>query len=124
MIPYKKLRSSMEMFYEDRMTVTTSFGTRKDSETFETVPDIKVIYKDEPCRLSYDFGGSNHNESEYYDKGEQKVKLFTAPDIDIPQGSKIEIKRQGFVLVFGKSDEPYRYGSHCEYMLTNWENTR
>lgn len=122
MIPYKLLQSKIEGFLEDSMTVTVERGTKKDPETFETIPDVEVLYKDEPCRLSY--GSSGHAESEFTTKGEQVLKLFTRPDVDIPQGAKIEVKRQGFILLFGKTDEPYRYGSHNEYILTNWEESR
>lgn len=122
MFPYKLLQKGIEGLFEDLMTVTVEKGTRKDPETFETIPDVEVIYRDEPCRLSY--GSSNHSEGEFITKGEQVIKLFTRPDVVIPQGSKIEVKRQGAILLFGKSDEPYRYGSHCEYLLSNWKESR
>lgn len=104
------------------MRVTMDDGVQMNEDTYETEPVETVLYDDEPCRLSY--GSPSNAGSEFSTEGKQVIKLFCGPDVVIPQGSKIEVMRQGNTFSFGRSDAPAVYGSHREYTVTKWEKTR
>lgn len=47
----------------------------------------------------------------------QTTKLFIAPELDIPVGSKITVTQEGRTLDYARSGEPAIYSNHQEILL-------
>lgn len=74
------------------------------------------VYTDQPCKLSIETittTNENSNAAEII----QKVKLFIAPEVDIPPGSKITVTQNGKTADYEKSGEPGLFTNHQEVVL-------
>jgi hypothetical protein len=76
----------------------------------------KAIYTDEPCKLSFE-NITTTVESSNAASVVQKAKLFLAPEVDIPPGSKITVTQNGKTADYEKSGEPATYTYHQEVYL-------
>lgn len=84
--------------------------------------EIPVIHE-EPCKLSFQTLAVN-DEGDAAAKLTQSVKLFLSPDLEIPAGCKIVVKRFGAVpreFVYARSGEPGAFTNHQEVPLTAWK---
>ena len=110
------VRRAKERLYTDTMTVYTTI-----EETVNNVTEnkFKETISDEPCRLSHktfpvskDGGG--------YSGTAHEIKIFCAPELLIPPGSEITVKRQnGYTETFSNSGAPAMYSTHQEITFTN-----
>lgn len=121
-INYGGHNSALKMLFEDRCTVTIEEGTALDEITQETVPGVKVLYFDIPCRVS--FYRSKTLNMGMHDASEQDVMLFVDSDVDIPSGSTIKVSRAGTVLHYSRLGLPNVYQSHREYPVEAIEVVR
>lgn len=74
------------------------------------------VYENQPCKLSIETittTNENSNAAEII----QKVKLFIAPEVDIPPGSKITVTQNGKTADYEKSGEPGLFTNHQEVVL-------
>jgi len=85
----------------------------------------RKIYADLPCRMSYRL--SFETVSGVRDVGDaavaagQAVKLFLAPEIVVPVGSKIVLRRGNQEMVFARTGMPAVFGMHQEVRMERFE---
>ena len=82
----------------------------------------KVYCKDQKCKLSYQ-SASASSESDTVGTTYQLIKLFMSPDIDVPEGSKIEVTQNGRTDIYKRSGKPMVYSNHQEILLDRVEKT-
>lgn len=111
---YDMLRAAIESTLEDTADIYECSGTEVD-ENGQTVPQKKCLYKDVPCRLSR--GGMAVNELKNVLVSDGAAKLYTLPEVEIPNGSIIVVKKAGKTWQFKRSRYEMRYQSHTEYGL-------
>lgn len=78
---------------------------------------------EEPCKLSFETT-SVAGEKNQALSAMQKAKLFIAPDIEIPPGSKIMVTQKNHTFEFEKSGIPAFYTYHQEVMLEQFKGWR
>ena len=109
------VRNLIECFYTHLCDVYGYFS-EKDDESGITAKKETLLYKDLPCRLSFELSYP----LEQTDKtavSSQRVKLFVSPDIDIPCGSKVTVTVNERRINFGYSGEQAIYSTHKEIRL-------
>lgn len=107
------VRKALERGYTGTFTVTERKKVvRADHSTgfteVQTVTDI-------PCRLSF-------TTSPVAGDGDtatltQSVKLFCAPEIIVPEGSRITVTQNGVTEEYARSGMVAMYDTHAEYVL-------
>lgn len=108
-------REAIESLYSGRATVTVTLSLR-DPVTHEQKRISDVIYTDIPCRLSYS-SKNVANEDGMISTANITVTMFTSPEIDIPEGSKVSVLWQGKRLEFKNTSIPAYHETHNEYSL-------
>ncbi|WP_023987539.1 hypothetical protein [Paenibacillus polymyxa] len=90
--------------------------TYKDPVTGVERPRKGVIFDNQPCALSQaslpSAQQTDTNNDVAYDG-----KLFIAPDISIPSGSRIFVTQDGMNYEFQQSGEPFIYPTHQEVKM-------
>lgn len=110
-------RAALERFYSDTCTVYVQQEAEPDDclTRFEN----KVLYADQPCRLS--FSSSTTASGDTVAAVSQSVKLFVSPSLVIPPGSRIDVLRPGEIpraFHYYKSSGPAAvYPTHQEIPL-------
>lgn len=92
----------------------------KDPVTKVTRQEEVMVQENISCRLSYS------NTALTADSGtvasvSQAIKLFLAPELVIPPGSRIEVIQQGRTENYGQSGKAAVYPSHQEILLELWK---
>lgn len=113
-----RFRKSLEKLWTDRCAVIIRKEVT-DPETFITSFVETAMMKEQRCRLSYKTLATASDGLAA--AVSQSVKLFLAPDVEIPPGSKIIVTHEGCALEFGRSGEPAVYSGHQEIPLELWE---
>jgi len=112
--------SPLRRFWNDRCDIFVR-ESAVDPQTGRTVFHERKLRADLPCRLSFRI--SFETVSAVRDVGEgassagQAVKLFLAPEIHVPAGSKIVVRRGGRELVFARSGIPAVFDHHQELRI-------
>lgn len=127
MIDLSFVRPYIEMFYEGRCTISKRIPV-EDEDTGITRPSKPVtVYEDVPCRLS------NNNELERMSRDMSKtverpfptashqIRLFLAPEYNVPPGSHITITQHGETYEYGYSGVRSLYCTHQEICLEIWD---
>ncbi|MBP3037982.1 hypothetical protein J9303_00475 [Bacillaceae bacterium Marseille-Q3522] len=109
-------RWAIERLYKGQMTVIADVLVKVGSVT-ETVPT--AVIENEKCRLSQKTITAT-GDGEYGDVF-YVSKLFCAPELEIPPGSKIVITQSGVTLHFKRSGESMTYDTHQEIILARDE---
>lgn len=107
-------RAAIEALYEDTCTVVV-YTSASDIVTKQAVIIENTKYVNQPCRISDVVLQTTGN-------GEvaavvQKKKLFCAPELDIPPGSKIVVMQNGRETAFKNSGKSSVRDTHQEIML-------
>lgn len=104
-------RKWLEQTYDGVMTVT---GSRKETIEGETVvtPDA-VLYESQPCALSRK-EDTKTVQTEASGAVAYAAKLFCAPELNIPPGSRITVMQYGQTRNFMYSGEAFFYPTHQE----------
>lgn len=110
-IDYELHARALALLFEDRMTVKIHEGTMMD-ETFQTVPQARVLCEDVPCRLSK--GNISVSRRQNVQEVSGRERLYTPPEIEIPNGSSITVNKAGRVIQLHRSGEIMHYPSHNE----------
>lgn len=119
MLPKTKMvRRAIESLYDGECTIVEHkpFTDMNRKTSFRDV----ILYEKEPCRLSFqslDTTQKNNGAAEI----KQIIKLFIAPDINIPAGCKITVTQNDVTADYKSSGEPARYETHQEIMLEPFE---
>lgn len=119
MVNYSKAKRTIETMYDGKCTVYTR-GKREDPKTGETAFYEIASIKNKPCRLSY----VTVPTTGIVDGApllSQEAKLFIAPDVAIPPGSKLKVTQHGATTFYSQSGEPARYATHQEITLELFE---
>ena len=112
MIDFTINKAILEQLYSDRCTIYTRENV-KNENTHITKQEWVAYKKDIPCRLSSK-SISTVDSSSDYPIVRQEIKLFLAPDIVIPAGSKIEVVHLGETKIYKKSSTALVYENHQE----------
>ena len=102
-----------------RATVKVWEGTL-DPATGRTEPREKVLLREEPCRISFSASPSTEPR-EGAAAVAQTVTLYIAPDIGIPEGSKITVTQNGVTGEYERSGRAAVYSRHQEITLALWK---
>jgi len=109
------IKAALESLWKGTCTIVireeTQNPTNKRIE-FNEVP----VYENQPCKLSFETitTTKDNNNAELVVQG---AKLFIAPEVDIPPGSKITVTQNGKTTEYEKSGEPAVYTNHQEITL-------
>lgn len=82
-----------------------------------------VLYEGLPCRLSYFYSRRSHAADAFGGaaaKAVQTVKLILPRDVQVPPGSRIQVKREDRTMDFCASGQPAIYSAHQEIVLENF----
>lgn len=108
-------RKAVESLYTHTVTVVereTVYNTEKHRDEAEE----KIVYKDEPCRIS--FNSQDNQQEGDISKARETVKLFIRPEVVINNSSKVIANINGNTVRFDLSSPPFIYETHREYLLT------
>ena len=92
-----------------------------DKDTWETKHELKSVVTNEPCRVSYRQEPST-NIVTGAAQLTQIIMLFIRPDIEIKEGSVIEVTQDGRTLKYKRSSKPAIYSNHQEVVLELYED--
>ena len=111
-------RRAIERLYTGRATVYRLQAEERSNYTtgFEKL----VSVSEAPCRLSY----SRVQATADTDTAAgliREIKLFLAPETEVPPGSRIEVTQNGETVAYQSSGPPARYSSHQEIPLVLFE---
>lgn len=112
-----KARQAIEKLYNHSCSVVVKEEYTKPNHS-TGFKEVEII-SDQPCRISFS-SVSDTQETSSAAKVIQTVKLFIAPEVKIPPGSKLIITHDGIESLFSKSGEPSTYPTHQEIMLDVW----
>lgn len=116
-----KARKALEALYTSRCNVVV-YGEEKEGSI--TKHREKTVYEDIPCKLSFELSYPLE-QTEQTAVSSQRVKLFTAPEITVPQGSKVTVATaEGEILHFAYSGECSCYSTHKEVRLRPMEREK
>lgn len=114
-------RKALERLWKDRCSIF-HMEEVTDPNTHLTDFEETPLLQDQPCKLSFETLTSTSGDE--LPIVAQSVKLFLSPDVVVPAGCKIVVKRFNDVqrvFTFSKSGEPGVFTSHQEINLTLWE---
>ena len=118
------VKSPLAKLWTDRCDIYIREST-VDAETGRTGFFERKIYADLPCRISYRISfetvGAVRDVKNAATAAGQAVKLFLAPEISIPAGSKIVVRRFGVEMVFARSGVPAIFEGHQEVRLERFQ---
>lgn len=109
-----KHRKAIEALYDAKCTISSCEQYLKGNGA-NGVRE-KVLCEEEPCRVSFD-NIYNTEQTDTADNIKQVVRLFIAPELKIPDGSHIIVKKDDVTTEYRNSGEPARYASHQEIKL-------
>lgn len=97
-----------------------------DAATGRTVFTERLLFADLPCRLSFRLsfetvGALRDGAGGLVTAAGQAVKLFMQPDIEVPPGCKLLVRRKGHEMVFARSGIPAVYENHQEIRIERFE---
>ena len=111
--PLEKLWIGKATIYE--------YATVTDPITFQSTQHEVAVVVDEPCRLSY-----NREHATDIRNGSavisQSVTLFIKPDLDIKEGSVIDVTQHGRTVKYKGSSKTAVYTNHQEVVLELYED--
>ena len=114
---------ALRRFWTDRCDIYVKDGAA-DGQTGRTVFSEQKLHGDIPCKLSYRLSfetvGAVRDVGDVTAAG-QAVKLFLAPDILIPPGSRVVVKRGGQEMAFWRSGAPAVFDRHQEVRVERQE---
>ena len=108
---------ALERLWTDRCTVIVR-DAQADAQTHVTGFTERVLFQEEPCRLSFEKTAASGQEAAA--GVTQGAKLFLDWRLEIPAGSKILVQRQGKTLAFARSGVPAVFSGHQEVPVALW----
>lgn len=114
-------RKALERMWRDRCTIFHRVEVT-DPDTNLTDFQEQPLFEDQPCKLSFEKITST--DENHVAAVAQAVKLFLSPDVAIPAGCKIVVKRFNQLereFVFSQSGEAAPFTNHQEITLVLWE---
>lgn len=111
----KRARQAVESRYEGICTIT-GFAKVRDAQTNITETKEIEYAEGQPCRLSFSSFPSAAGTETAADLL-QSIKLFLAPEIEVPAGCKITVTQAGRTGIYERSGQPAVYATHQEIQL-------
>jgi hypothetical protein len=109
------VRQALESLWQGVCTITIREGTQNPT-TKRTEFTESNLHQNQPCKLSFE-RITVTDDSDNAASIAQATKLFIAPEINIPAGSKITVTQNGKTAAYEKSGEPAIYSNHQEVPL-------
>ena len=119
MVDLSIARKAIESRYEGVCTITTNETVRVNGVT---KTETTIYCEDEPCRISYQTVQPTAD-SDTLAKAYQEIRLFIAPEIEMPEGAKIEVTQHGKTSKYRRSGKPLVYTNHQEVLLERLETS-
>ena len=114
-----KARKAIEAFYSGTVDVVSYGKVKRENHT--TGMGETMLYKGQPCRVSYQSSSVIAPQENLAGAKGQNVKVFIAPELDIPAGCKMIITQDGLTVEYSASSERAHYPTHQEINLTLFE---
>lgn len=114
----QSLTPTLSLLWRDRCTVTVQEGYQKPSGATAFRP--RVILSDAPCKLDYFNADRSNTAAAVAGKAapiHKRIRLFLAPDAEIPAGSRIDVTHAGKTTAYKSSGESSVFLSHQEIIL-------
>ncbi len=108
-------RMAIESTYTGTCTIS-EYQSVKNPKTKITNQQEVIVAEDVPCRLSFESIAAA-SPSETSSTVTQSIKLFTAPEVKVKNGSKVTVMQNGVTTEYGASGMPAVYPTHQEIML-------
>lgn len=110
-------RKALEQLWKDRCSV---FIKKKVTDPVTKLTDFKetLLLENQPCKLSFETLASSSGDP--VAAVSQRVKLFLSPDVKIPAGCKITVKRFNDLereFAYSQSGEAGVFTNHQEIPL-------
>ena len=118
-IPNDLVRKAIESRYDNVCSIYV-YQDVFDEDTKQTKRERVVLLENIPCRLSYQtqaFASLVSTQTDGVPETYQGVKMFIAPEYDIPENSEVEVQRYGRLLKFKRSSVPVIHHNHQEVMV-------
>lgn len=112
------MRKSLERMYIGTCDVI-EHQTVTDPVTKRTAFVENTVLLAQPCRLSFKSNPSTGDGNTA--SLTQEIKLFISPDVEIAEGSKINVTQNGVTKSYANSGSPALYQTHQEITLTLFE---
>lgn len=109
----ERAKRAIEGFY-DAVCSVYIYETETDGKISKNVK--RLWAKDIPCRIAYE-GFPHTEEALNAAKLSFKVKMYTSPEKDIPEGSYVEIRYGGVTYGFAMAGKAAKYMTHQETEL-------
>lgn len=109
------MRGAIETLYTGICSIS-EYRAVEDKITKITVFKEVLIYKDYPCRISFN-SIQKADSSGIITAAHQSVKLFICSRVKIRPGSKITVVQNGFTCEYSCSGAPAVYSNHQEVVL-------
>lgn len=114
-----KARAAIEALYTGTCNIITYGKVKRENKT--TGMAETVVIENQPCRVSYQSSNVIAQQENLAGKAGQDVKVFIAPELDIPPGCKLAITQDGLTVEYCASSERAHYPTHQEINLTLFE---
>ena len=108
------VRNAIESLYIGNCTVTEHQKTFDETTKQTKFVDVDIL-TNIPCRLS--FSSVRPTDENVAASVTQSIKLFLAPEINIPAGCKITVTQNGKTTAYKQSGEPAVHTHHQEISL-------
>lgn len=115
----KMHRTVIEQTYDGTCNIY-SVQDIKDPETKITEHKEVILQGDIPCHMSFAGTGTAEGTGTSTDI-KQEIKLFLAPEVLVPPGSRIEVTQNGVTESYSRSGKAAVYYSHQEILLELWK---
>lgn len=120
MVVGKVYGDTIKSLWNGRCTITVRDHGTVNENTGRVIVCETDIYKNEPCRISFDTVNVTMSESSAA-KIVQSTTLFISNSLKIPAGSKITVTQNSVTSEYKQSGIPAVYSSHQEIPLEIFE---
>ena len=105
-----EVRNAIQSLWIGRCKITKFDKEKGKNNIVKSVE--KVLYENQPCRISH----KTISQASFANTA-QIIKLFIAPELDIPAGCKIEVIQNGITKTYQHSGVSAVYSHHQEIIL-------
>lgn len=115
-----RVRKAIEQTYSGLCNIVEKQDS-KNEYGITTDKDV-VVYKNVPCKLSFQssnsyFSAKSAKRNGYNSALSQSIKLFLAPEIEVRAGSRVVVTQNGENYEYNQSGEPSKFETHQEIRL-------
>lgn len=107
-------------FFWDGLCDITVYIKGRNPQNGQTEFVEMMLHAAIPCHLSYKSVDSTGKDEDVATV-QQVVKLFLAPEVSVPEGSKIVVTHRGVTSIYKQSGKPAVYPSRQEIGLVPFE---